>query len=135
MNQVTLENFENLLNKIIEVDEHVRFAIVCDMYGEILCKRKRVGVTDFLTEKENKAALQNTINSWMFRTSLADKIGHTQYTLAVYDNLRRVVIPLGKEHLLVVTFDNMGGQKDIVMRIFAIIKGDYTIPRSNGPQY
>jgi hypothetical protein len=134
MSQQKLLNQERFLNNVMDVDEHVRYAIICDLDGKILQKRKREGVIDFLSEEQNKIALNHTIESWNFRNTLLDKIGKAKYTLQVYEKLRRIIFPYGKEMLLVVTFDNYGGQNDIIERIQSLLAGDYTKPRTKGMQ-
>ncbi len=82
------------------------------------------GITDHLTENENKIALKHTIESWNFRNSLSEKIGNANYTLQVYDNLMRCVFPFGDEMLLVITLDNSGKPDNIIQRIQRILSGE-----------
>ena len=84
------------------------------------------GITDLLTEKENKIALKHTIDSWSFRNSISEKIGNSKYTLQVYDNLIRAIFPFGSEMLLVVTLDNAGKPNEIIDRIQTILSGNNT---------
>ena len=81
------------------------------------------GITDLLTEEENKTALKHTIEAWNFRNSISEKIGSANYTLQVYDNLIRAIFPFGSKMLLIVTMDNKGSPSDIVKRIQAILSG------------
>lgn len=123
MNQLKLVNNEKFLNSIMNVSGHIRYVMIYDLKGNTLFKRKMDGVTDFLTEAENKIALRHTIESWNFRNSVSEKIGDTRYTLQVYDNLMRVLFPFGKDMLLVITLDNAGGPNDIIDRIQRILSG------------
>jgi hypothetical protein len=45
--------------------------------------------------------------------------------LAVYEKLRRITLPLDENHLLLVSFDNKGGQMDIVEKLENELHGDY----------
>ncbi|QLH07348.1 hypothetical protein C5F50_09895 [Nitrosopumilus ureiphilus] len=97
--------------------------MIYDLKGNEVYKRKMDGVTDLLTEKENKIALKHTLDSWNFRNTISEKIGNANYTLQVYDNLMRVLFPFGNEMLLVVTLDNSGNPNDIIQRIQTILSG------------
>ena len=107
----------------MNVSGNIRYVMIYDLNGNEIYKRKMDGVTDLLTEKENKIALKHTIDSWNFRNSLSEKIGNTNYTLQVYDNLMRVLFPFGDKMLLVVTLDNAGNPNDIIQRIQTILSG------------
>ncbi len=121
MSQVKLLNNEKFLNSIMHVSSNVRYVMIYDLKGNRMVKRKMDGVTDLLTEEQNKIALNHTIESWNFRNSLSEKIGNPKYTLQVYGNLMRVVVPFGKDMLLIVTLDNTGAPYNIIERILSIL--------------
>lgn len=121
MSQVKLLNNEKFLNSIMHVSSNVRYVMIYDLKGNIMVKRKMDGITDLLTEEQNKIALNHTIESWNFRNSLSEKIGNPKYTLQVYGNLMRVVVPFGKDMLLIVTLDNTGAPYNIIERILSIL--------------
>ncbi|WP_179371224.1 hypothetical protein [Nitrosopumilus ureiphilus] len=123
MEQLKLVNQEKFLNSIMNVSGNIRYVMIYDLKGNEVYKRKMDGVTDLLTEKENKIALKHTLDSWNFRNTISEKIGNANYTLQVYDNLMRVLFPFGNEMLLVVTLDNSGNPNDIIQRIQTILSG------------
>ena len=124
MEHFKLENQEKFLNSILHVSNSVRYVMIYDSKGNTILKRQMDGVTDLLTEEENKIALKHTIDSWNFRNNISEKIGNARYTLQVYDNLIRVIFPFGNEMLLVVTLDNAGSSEEIVKRIHTILSGN-----------
>ena len=126
MSEVKLLNQEKFLNSIMNVSGNVRYVMIFDLKGNILYKRKMDGVTDLLTEKENKIALKHTIESWNFRNTVSEKIGEVKYTLQVYENLLRVIFPFGQEMLLIVTLDNEGSPNNIIDRIQTMLSGNPT---------
>ena len=87
--------------------------------------RIRKGITPYLTPDETKETLKHSVNAWKARMKHYDKIGKGLYTLAVYEKLRRVTVPLKDGHLLLVTIDKKGG-KQIIDRVLNQIYGDYT---------
>jgi len=129
MSQVKLLNQEKFLNSILNVSGNIRYVVIYDLKGNIIHKRKMDGVTDLLTENENKIALKHTIESWNFRNSILEKIGSANYTLQVYDYLMRVIFPFCDDMLLIVTLDNVGRPNDIIERIQTILSGNPVKPR------
>ncbi|MEM3143736.1 MAG: hypothetical protein QXW91_03830 [Candidatus Nitrosotenuis sp.] len=119
-------DFEDLLDRIMDLDENIRHARICDMNANVVSSRKRVGVVNFLTEEETAESLRYSVNSWKVRSKLAQKIGRGMYVLAVYEKLRRITMPLGDNHLLLVSIDNKGGQMDIIEKLQNELHGDYT---------
>jgi len=126
MEQLHVIDQEKFLNSIMNISGNIRYVMVYDLQGNVIHKRIMDGVTDHLTEKENIIALKHTIDSWNFRNSLSEKIGNAKYTLQVYDNLMRVILPFGNEMLLIVTLDNAGKPNDIIDRIQTILSGHPT---------
>ena len=124
MNELTIVDQEKFLNSIINISGNIRYVMVYDLQGNAIHKRIMDGITDHLTERENITALKHTIESWNFRNSLSEKIGNTQYTLQVYDNLMRAIFPFGKEMLLIVTLDNACNPNDIIKHIRTILSGN-----------
>jgi hypothetical protein len=96
------------------------------MNANVVGSRQRPGVVNLLSEAETRESLKYSVNSWKTRAQLSDKIGKGRYVLAVYDKLRRVTLPLDQDHLLLVSFDNKGGQMDIVEKLENELHGDYT---------
>lgn len=129
MSQVKLLNNEKFLNSIMHVSGNVRYVMIYDLKGNRMLKRKMDGVTDLLTEEQNKIAINHTIESWNFRNSLSEKIGKSVYTLQVYGNLMRVLIPFGNDMLLIVTLDNTGAPYNIIERIISIVSGQFITPK------
>ncbi|MEJ2259491.1 MAG: hypothetical protein P8X78_03105 [Nitrosopumilaceae archaeon] len=126
MSALKLVNQEKFLNSILNVSGRIRYVMIYDLNGNAILQRKMDKVTDLLTEKENKVALQHTIDSWNFRNSISEKIGNANYTLQVFDNLIRAIFPFGNKMLLIVTLDNEGRPNDIVDRIQTILSGNPT---------
>lgn len=121
MNELKIADQEKFLNSIMNISGNIRYVMVYDLQGNAIHKRIMDGITDHLTERENIIALKHTIESWNFRNSLSEKIGNTQYTLQVYDNLIRAIFPFGSQMLLIVTLDNAGEPGDIIRRIQTIL--------------
>lgn len=108
---------ETLVDKILDSDHHVRFAAIFDMSGNIKASKERKGITKMLSMDETRKWGTVAVNTWKNREKLYPMIGEGQYVLAVYKNLKRITMPVGKNHLIYVTFDNDGGQEDIIRAV------------------
>lgn len=121
--------YGKLLQKLMEIDENIRYASVSDMEGKIISSMSKDGVDLYFSPDETKETIQHAVSAWKSRMKHYDKIGKGLYTLAVYEKLRRVTIPLPSGNLLLVTIDNKGGQKQIIDKILNEVRfHDYTIP-------
>jgi len=108
---------ETLVDKILDSDHHVRFAAIFDMSGNIKASKERKGIVRMVSSDKTKEWASLAVNAWKNREQLYPLIGEGQYVLAVYKNLKRITMPVGKDHLIYVTFDNDGGQEDIIRAV------------------
>ncbi len=108
---------ETLVDKILDSDHHVRFAAIFDMSGNVKASKERKGIVRMVSSDKTKEWASMAVNSWKNREQLYPLIGEGQYVLAVYKNLKRITMPVGKDHLIYVTFDNDGGQEDIIRAV------------------
>jgi len=118
-------NHEKFIDRIMDLDKNIRYATIFDIDGNQKVSRVRKGIKPYLTTDETRETLETSANAWKSRMKHSDKIGKGLYVLAVYENLRRVTVPLKDNHLMLVTIDNKGG-KDIIDRILNQLYGDYT---------
>ena len=122
-----MSDYDDRLDRILNIDASVRFVAVADMDGELLAHKAKVGVTPYLELEETKDTIKHSINAWKSRMKHYEKIGAGLYTLAVYEKLRRVTIPLKSGNLMLVSFGNQGGVKQIIDRILnEVLYHDYT---------
>lgn len=108
---------ETLVENIMDANHHIRFAAVFDMSGNLRASKERPGITKMLSPDETKKWASMAINAWKNREQLYPLIGEGQYVLAVYKNLKRITMPVGKNHLVYVTFSNDGGQEDVIRSV------------------
>lgn len=108
---------ETLVDKILDSDHHVRFAAIFDMSGNVKASKERKGIVRMVSSDKTKEWASLAVNAWKKREQLYPLIGEGQYVLAVYKNLKRITMPVGKDHLIYVTFDNDGGQDDIIRAV------------------
>jgi hypothetical protein len=109
-----MEKYEKLLNMLMNFDDSIRFAVVCDKDGEILWNSQRKGIECLTPLEDTKKALKRAINSWYERSDIMDKVGHGLYSIVSYEKIKRVTVPLDNNNLLLLNMDNtpqMEGKK------------------------
>jgi len=108
---------ETLVDKLLDSDHHIRFAAVFDMSGNVKASKERKGIVRMVSSDKTKEWATVAVNTWKSREQLYPMIGEGQYVLAVYKSLKRITMPVGKNHLIYITFDNDGGQEDIIRAV------------------
>ena len=96
---------KELYDKIMNIDPKIRFTTIANKDGRIEHTGHREGVSNVLTSEESKKSLQQAIDSWNARNILSEKIGEGKYVLAEYGKIKRITIPMGKDHLIYLTAD------------------------------
>jgi hypothetical protein len=102
------------IDKILAIDENIRFVAISDLDGNMIASKAQEGANLFLSPESTKDTLHHAAAAWKSRTKHFDEIGRGLYTIAVYEKLRRVTMPLSTDKILLVTIDNAGGQKQIL---------------------
>jgi len=108
---------ETLVDKLLDSDHHIRFAAIFDMSGNVKASKERKGIVRMVSSDKTKEWATVAVNAWKSREQLYPMIGQGQYVLAVYKNLKRITMPVGENHLIYITFDNDGGQEDIIRAV------------------
>ena len=111
---------EELMSKIVQVEDSIRFASVCDIDGNILSSQHRHAEENLLTLEETHASLQHSLERWRERDKLQEKIGHGRYAVVAYEKIKRVTIPLKSGNLLFLSIE--GDSDDFINDIMQVVK-------------
>jgi hypothetical protein len=79
-------------------------------------------MTNLLTREESKKSLELAVNAWKMRSKLAPKIGKGKYVLAEYENMKRITMPLGDNHILYFTTEPEADHMSIIRNIKEVVK-------------
>ena len=101
-----MEKYEKLLNMIMDFNELVRFAAICDKEGTILWHSKRTNVKNIIPLEDTKKTLKRAVNAWQERSKITEKVGRGMYVIAAYEKIKRITIPLDNNNLLFISVDN-----------------------------
>jgi hypothetical protein len=116
-------DYEDLCKNILKID-YVRFAGICDEAGEIRYGGQREGSMRLLTSEETKRSLQ-ALARWKLRDDLGAKSGKGKYSMAEYEKMKRITIPVDETHLLLVTTDvqaDHGKIIDVILKLKSRLK-------------
>ncbi len=89
-----------LVSMMMEANENIRFAAICDNEGKILWNSHRNNVNNILTLEETKASLKRALDSWKGRDKLSEKIGKGKFAIVGYEKIKRITVPLKNNHML-----------------------------------
>lgn len=115
-------DYDNLCKEILEQDENIRFAGVCDDTGQIRYGGQRQGVNNLLSSEETKRSNLQALARWSLRNSLAPKIGNGRYAMAEYEKIKRITFPLENFHLLLITTEVQSDHGKIIDKVLDMIK-------------
>ena len=101
-----MDKYEQLLNMLMDFNESIRFAAVCNSKGEILWNSQRAGIKNIIPLSDTKKTLQRAVNAWQERSKVESKVGRGLYVIAAYEKIKRITIPLDKGNLLFISVVN-----------------------------
>ena len=101
-----MEKYEKLLNMLMDFNSDIRFVAVCDKNGEILWNSKRNNVKPLVPIADTKKTLQRALSAWDERSHISKLVGRGMYTIAAYEKIKRITIPLNDKHVLFISVDN-----------------------------
>jgi len=103
-------DFISILHILIKTNPNIRFAAICDMDGKILAQHSHKGMVNLVPIEETKKHLQRAVNSWKQRFELEESAGKGLYAIAIYEKIKRITIPIGRENLLFLSIENNGSE-------------------------
>ncbi len=96
-------DYQSLQEKAMKISPSIRYATITDLNGRVKSSSHRKGVKNLLTAQESLKSLKTSANIWKARNQISRKIGKGKYALAEYGKIKRIVIPIGRAHLLYLT--------------------------------
>jgi len=106
----------DLVEKALKISPDIRFATVCNMFGEVKHSEHRLNAKNLLTQRESLKSLESATRAWSLRNEFASKIGKGEFVIAQYGKIKRIVIPLDKDHLLYMTTTRNADHNKIVKK-------------------
>jgi len=101
-----MEKYEKLLNMLMDFNDSIRFAAVCNSKGEILWHSQRTGIKNLIPLTDTKKTLLRAVNAWQERSKITNVVGRGLYVIAAYEKIKRITIPLDNGNLLFISVGN-----------------------------
>jgi len=95
-----LDDEGKLVSMMLEANQNIRYACICDSEGKILWNSRRDNIVSMLTLEETKASVKKACENWKERNNLSGKIGRGRFAIVDYEKLKRITVPLSNNHLL-----------------------------------
>lgn len=114
-------DYSKLCKDIFDSHPKVRFAGVCDDSGEIKYGGQRDGIQNILSPEETRKSNLQALARWGLRNSLSPKTGRGKYAMAEYEKIKRITVPLGSDHLLLVTTEVDANHNQIIQNILKMV--------------
>jgi len=109
-----------LVSMIMEANQYVRFAAICDQNGKILWNSHRNDSNNILSLEETKASLKRALSTWKERDDLSAKLGKGKFAIVGYDKIKRITIPLKNNHMLFLSVE--GDKPEYIKDLLNIVK-------------
>jgi len=117
MQENETSHYRALYEKIMKLSSKIRFVTIVDFDGRLMFKAQREGITSHLDPKSRGKSVQHAIEAWRLRERFTEEIGAGKYAFAEYGKIKRIVMPIDKEHLLIMTTEVSEDHNNIIEQI------------------
>lgn len=114
------EEFYNLYNSIMNLDDGVRFVTILDKSGEVLFGGQREGIQNYLSEEDQKKSIKHVTDAWFSRNQFSSGIGEGKYAMAEYGKVKRFTFPLNANHIIYITTEPHLDQNSFIENVLKI---------------
>ena len=102
-------------DEILKMDDKIRATAIYD--EGIFYHKMKDGLKSYLTQEETEISLAQAVYRWASRKKMAPKIGQPIYSMAKYERIYRITIPIGKAGLILVSTELNSNLEEIVEKI------------------
>lgn len=117
-----ISDSENLCDTIFEIDPKIRYVAIYHKSGHKLCGGMRDGLEPLLPPEELTKSAIHTIMRWENRSTLATFIGHGKYSMAEYEKIKRITIPLNQTELLLISTEVNANHNLIISKALDLLQ-------------
>lgn len=114
---------QELCREVLTLDKSIRFAALVNDLGDIVASEYRAGQVPLLTKEKSELSAAQSILRMGSRRALEVFLGKTIYAFALYEKIRRAVIPLNGNFIFMVSFDVDSEHEPIILqKIIPLLK-------------
>lgn len=121
-------NLKDICGQILALDRSIRFAGIGDKMGKLVAHQFREDITPILTFDELEGSVIRSVLRMKTREDYEAKLGRAIYTSTLYENVKRVSIPLQNIDyvLLMVSFErDVDHEKIILSKILPLMQKEH----------
>ncbi len=115
-------DFNKLYEDIMNTDPKIRFVSILDYDGRPMRGGQREGISNYLSPDAEKKSIRHAIESWQLRSQFSNSIGEGKYAIVEYEKIKRITIPLDKNHLIYMTTEVDADHSMIIDKILELKK-------------
>jgi len=108
---------KDVCNRILALDNSIRFAGIADKMGKVVVHEFRKDVTPMLKFEELEGSAIKSVLRMKTREDYEAKLGRAIYTFTLYEKVKRASIPLENEEyvLSIVSFEKDAHHERIIL--------------------
>lgn len=114
-------NYDEFCKDVLDIDPGIRFVAVGNRNGELVSSSIRQDVQSLLDPQEVKMSIYHAYLRNETRKNLSHRIGKEKYAMAEYEKIKRITIPLEKDHLLLISTEPNSDHTKIIDGIFRLV--------------
>jgi hypothetical protein len=116
-----ISSYQGLCKEVERLElPKIRFIGICNKNGETKYGGMRPGIVSKLNEQEREKSIRLAWKRWKIRRKFADKIGKGVYVLAVYEEMKRIVIPIDDNYLFLITAELEANHGEIIDHVLKL---------------
>ncbi len=119
--EIDLKNYSETINlecdKILSLDNSLRFVAMCSKEGKMLDVKYREDITPLFNEKELLYSIIKSVERNTARKESEEKLGPAIYSITAYANVKRATIPIVGGGVIFVSFERNGDEFTILKKI------------------
>lgn len=117
MQDVIISHYRALYEKLIKLSSKIRFVAIIDFDGKLAFREQRDGISNYLDPKSEEKSVQHALQAWRLRERFSEAIGQGKYAFAEYGKIKRIVMPIDKDHLIIMTTEVSADHTAIIEQI------------------
>ena len=114
-------NYDKFCKDVLEINPGIRFVAVGNSNGELIDSSMRHDVKSLLDPQEVKMSIYHAYLRNETRENLSYRIGKEKYSMTEYEKIKRITIPIDKDHLLFMSTDLDADHVKIIDNVFKLI--------------
>ena len=114
--------YDIMCEKIMKLDETLRFVGVYTNKGEMACSQMRKNTSSMLTPEQIKMSIHYARLRHETREHLATNIGKEEFSMTKYEKVIRFTIPFEKNSLILLSADTNANYAKIIDGVLKVIQ-------------